>query len=178
MMNRCDSVDALMYAYCEYMRMKENRMLEKDKKCIEFSMHSMTATHKPYQENTEIAITGMAPGKSLLFAINPFDIPCDVIVVPKRYFERLQIENERLQKKIDELHDDISGRSTVIEHDKREIERLRGVLRRSNSVMLKTLEQEIDTWQKATGCNTPEEAEKKIKLLVDDINVLMRVTED
>lgn len=171
MMNRCDSVDALMYAYDVYMRMKENRMLEKDKNCIEFSMRSMVATHKPYQEDTEITIAGLAPGKSLLFAINPFDIPCEVVVVPKRDFERLQ-------KKIVDLRDDISGRSTVIEYNEREIERLRGVLRRSNSVMLKTLEQEIDTWQKATGCNTPEEAEKKIKLLVDDINVLMRVTED
>lgn len=65
-------------------------MLEKDKKCIEFSMHSMIATHKPYQEDTEITITGMAPGKSLLFAINPFDIPCDVVVIPKRDFEKLQ----------------------------------------------------------------------------------------
>lgn len=65
-------------------------MLEKDKNCIEFLMHSMMATHKPYQEDTEIAITGMAPGKSLLLSNNPFDIPCDVVVVPKKEFEKLQ----------------------------------------------------------------------------------------
>ncbi len=73
-------------------------MLEKDKNCIEFSMHSMTATHKPYQEDTEIAITGMAPGKSLLRAKNPFDIPCDVVVVPKRYFDRLQADDQHYRE--------------------------------------------------------------------------------
>lgn len=101
MTNRCDGVDALMYAYYTFMRNKEeNQMLEKDKNCIEFSMRSMMATHRPYQEDTEIAITGMAPGKSLLLANNPFDIPCDVVVVSKRYFERLQTENEQLKKKL------------------------------------------------------------------------------
>lgn len=104
MTNRCDSIDALMYAYYEFMKNKEeNQMLEKDKNCIEFSMRSMMATHKPYQEDTEIAITGMAPGKSLLLANNPFDIPCDVVVVSKRYFERLQTGNEQLRTENEEL---------------------------------------------------------------------------
>lgn len=78
-------------------------MLEKNKNCIEFSMRSMMATHKPYQEDTEIAITGMATGKSLLLANNPFDIPCDVVVVSKRYFERLQADNQQLDKENEEL---------------------------------------------------------------------------
>jgi len=85
-------------------------MLEKDKNCIEFSMHSMMATHKPYQEETEIAITGMAPGKSLLLANNPFDIPCDVVVVSKRYFERLQTDNQHyreMAKQLEESYKDL-----------------------------------------------------------------------
>ena len=99
MENRSDSVDALMYAYYEFMKNKEeNQMLEKDKNCIEFSMHSMMATHKPYQEDTEIAITGMAPGKSLLLANNLFDIPCDVIMISKRAFDRLQADNQHYRE--------------------------------------------------------------------------------
>lgn len=74
---------------------------EKNKTCIEFSMRSMMATHRPYQDDTDIAITGMAPGKSLL-ANNPFDIPCDVVVIPKRDFDRLQTENEQLKTKLQE----------------------------------------------------------------------------
>lgn len=73
-------------------------MLEKDKNCIEFSAHSMVVTHMPYQEDTEIAITGMIPGREILAANNPFDIPCDVVILPKREFERLQAENEQLKQ--------------------------------------------------------------------------------
>lgn len=103
MINKCDSVDALMYAYCEFMKIKENQMLEKDKKYIEFSMRSMMLTHRPYQKDTEIAITGMIPGRNIICENNPFDIPCDVVMIPKKEFERLQAENEQLKKKLAEF---------------------------------------------------------------------------
>ena len=101
MVNRCDSIDALRYAYYEMMRIKEeNQMLEKNKNCIEFSAHSMVLTHMPYHKDTEIAITGMIPGHKILTEPNQFDIPCDVVMVSKRYFDRLQTENEQLKKKL------------------------------------------------------------------------------
>ena len=173
-------------------------MLEKDKNCIEFSMRYMRATHKPYQEDTEIVITGMAPGKSLLWAKNPFDIPCDVVVVPKKDFDRLQTENEQLKKKL-EGFSPIPGYEDFLkalypETSESDIEKvvwvteqlccgrdLQHALRtdlenykRFSSIQAKS----IRSWKEATGCNTPEEAKKKIKLLVDDINVLMRVNDD
>ena len=78
-------------------------MLEKNENYIEFYMHSMMVAHSPYNEDTEITITGMAPGKSLLLANNPFDIPCEVVMVPKKEFEKLQTENEQLKKKLHEF---------------------------------------------------------------------------
>jgi len=130
MTNRYDSVDALMYAYCELMKIKEeNKMLEKDKGCIEFSMRSMMATHKPYQEDTEIAITGMAPGKSLLLSNNPFDIPCEVVMVSKKDFEALQTENEQLKKKL-QVPDPIPEYKELLEklHSKEDVEKFEWTL--------------------------------------------------
>lgn len=98
MINRCDSVDALMYAYYEFMKIKEeNKMLEKNKDYIEFSMWSYMATHKPGQ-CTDINITGISPEPGVLCTNNPFDIPCDVVVVPKRAFDRLQADNEHYRE--------------------------------------------------------------------------------
>lgn len=158
-------------------------MLEKDKNCIEFSMHSMMATHKPYQEDTEIAITGMAPGKSLLLANNPFDIPCDVVVVSKRYFERLQTENEQLKKKLEEFSP-VPGYEDFLKTlypgtSESDIKKLVWVTeqlccgrdlqhalqtdlenyKRFSSIQAKS----IRSWQRETGCSTPEEAEKMVK---------------
>lgn len=214
MTNRCDSVDAFMYAYCEYMRIKEeNQMLEKNIDYIEFSMHSMMATHKPYQV-AGIEITGSNPnGRDFIFGNNPFDIPCDVVVVPKKDFERLQASvvshekqdeeylnflkalfpDEDVEKlawmtrqvcepvvtrgaaqywkdKCEQLQADLEFLKETVEEHKKEVKtledenkKLKGSLRRSNSTMLKELDQEIDKWQKATGCSTPEEAEKMVK---------------
>lgn len=104
-------------------------MLEKDKNCIEFSMRSMIATHKPYQEDTEISITGMAPGKSLLSAKIPFDSPCDVVVVSKSYFEKLQTENEQLKKKL-QVPDPFAEYKELFEklHSKEDIEKFEWTL--------------------------------------------------
>lgn len=76
--------------------------MKKNKDCIEFSMYSMVTTYRPYQEDTEIAITGMVPGRDIRTASAPFDIPCEVVVVPKREFEKLQTENEELKKKLEQ----------------------------------------------------------------------------
>ena len=73
-------------------------MLEKNKNYIEFSAHFMVLTHMPYQEDTNVAITGMIPGRETLTANNPFDIPCDVVVIPKRAFERLQADNQHYRE--------------------------------------------------------------------------------
>ena len=84
MTNRCDSVDALMYAYYAFMKNKEeNQMLEKNKDYIEFLMYSMITTHKPDQ-HADITINGMIPERDFLVVNNPFDIPCDVVVISKR----------------------------------------------------------------------------------------------
>lgn len=282
MTNRCDSVDALMYAYYEMMRTKEvNQMLEKNIDYIEFSMHSMKVTHKPYQV-AGIEITGSNPnGRDFIFGNNPFDIPCDVVVVPKKDFDRLQTENNQLKKKLEEFspvpgykdflkalypetfESDIEklvwateqlccGRDlqhalrTDLENYKRvssvqakyirswkeatgcpspsaaknlidsteswhqayrdvkatnekladNIKSLKKAIGYSTPEgllsavtkevtecktlvdIINELDQEIDKWQKATKCNSPEEAEKMIEQLVDDINVLMEVTDD
>lgn len=167
-------------------------MLEKDKKCIEFSMRSMMLTHRPYQEDTEIEITGMAPGKSLLWANNPFDIPCDVVVVPKKDFERLQASNqyycemtkqfeegnEALLKRCNKLFSDleywrsITGFSAPDQVQSR-IKSLENAVRQTDRTMLSELKSNIDDWQKATGCSTPEEAEKKIKSYLYLLAILM-----
>lgn len=70
----------------------------KDKNCIKFSMHSMMATHKPYQNYTDIAITGIIPGHEIFAADNQFDIPCDVVMVSKRYFDILQADNQHYRE--------------------------------------------------------------------------------
>lgn len=78
-------------------------MLEKNIDYIEFSMHSMMVTYKPYQV-AGIEITGSNPnGRDFIFGNNPFDIPCDVVVVPKKDFDQLQTENDQLKKKLEEF---------------------------------------------------------------------------
>lgn len=72
-------------------------MLEKNKKCIEFSMRSMMLSRRPYQEDVNIEITGMISGREI-FAENPFDIPIDVVVIPKKEVERLQEYNQRYRE--------------------------------------------------------------------------------
>lgn len=157
-------------------------MLEKDKKCIEISMRSMMLTHRPYQEDTEIEITGMVPGRNIICENNPFDIPCNVVIVPKRYFERLQVENEELKKKLSEF-EPIPGYREFLTalYPWEDVEKLVWItsqlccgrdLRHAlqtdleyyksvSSVQAKS----ICCWKEATGCNTPEEAEKKIESL-------------
>lgn len=78
--------------------------LEKNKDYIEFKIHSMMITHKPYDGIAEIGITGTIPERDFLAANNPFDSPCDVIMVSKRNFERLQAANEQLKKKLEEAN--------------------------------------------------------------------------
>ena len=72
-------------------------MLEKNKDYIEFSMWSFMATHKPGQ-CTDINITGISPEYEVLGVNNPFDIPCDVVVIPKRAFERLQADDQHYRE--------------------------------------------------------------------------------
>lgn len=177
-------------------------MLEKDKKCIEFSMRSIMLTHRPYQEDTEIEITGMIPGRNIIGENNPFDIPGDVVMVSKRDFVRLQVENDRLQTVNEELKKKLEEFAPVpgyrefltalypgedieklvwmtgqlccgrdLQHALRtDLENYKSV----SSVQAKS----IRSWKEATGCDTPEEAKKKIELLVDNINVLMEVNDD
>ena len=64
-------------------------------------------------------------------------------------------ENKKLQKKIEELRDDISGRSTVIEHYKRDIEK----------------------WQKVTGCLRPEDITPGCMGFLGEVEKLAWVTE-
>jgi len=165
-------------------------MLEKDKNCIEFSMHSMMVTHnKPYQDDIEIAITGMAPGKSLLCAKNPFDIPCDVVVVSKSYFEALQTENEQLRTENEKLKKKLEEFSPVPKYSdflkalypeatEATIEKLVWTteqlccgrdLRHTLQVDLEyyralssSQAKSVYNWKEATGCSTPEEAKELI----------------
>lgn len=142
---RCDSIDD---------------MLEKDKKCIEFSMRSIIVTHKPYQEDTDIAITGMIPGREIL-ADNPFDIPCDVVMVSKRYFERLQAANEQLKKNLRLLND--------------RNRQLGDAITKERSYILE-LQKEIAAWQDATSCKVPMEAQSRIVNLLNDLgNSTLRI---
>lgn len=177
-------------------------MLEKNKNYIEFSMRSMMVTHKPYQEDTDIAITGMIPGCNVPLANNPFDIPCNVVMVSKRDFERLQTENEELKKKLEEFSPIPEYREFITAlYPREDVDKIvwatgqlccgrdmqnalqadlefYRTLYSSQSIMLKELDRCVDDWQTATGCSTPEEAKRKIKLLIDDINVLMRVSDN
>lgn len=222
-------------------------MLEKNKDYIEFLMHTMMVTYKPYQV-AGIEITGSNPdGRDLLFGNNPFDIPCDVVVIPKKDFEKLQASVASHEKQDEEYlnflkalfpGEDVEKLAwmtrqvcePVVSHGaakywKDKCEQLQADLEfhkemakthESNYKLLlektgftslaaltayicdscsnppegcktlkktieerekevKTLDARIDKWKKATKCNSPEEAEKQIELLVDDINVLMRM---
>lgn len=76
-------------------------MLEKNKDYVEFTLQTMMATHGPYQDDTEVSMTGVINGYRGLPGC--LDIPCDVVVISKRYFDRLQTENEELKKKLGEF---------------------------------------------------------------------------
>lgn len=196
MTNRCDSVDALMYAYYEFMKIKEkNQMLEKNKNCIEFSMRSMMATHKPYQEDTEIAITGMAPGKSLLLANNPFDIPCDVVVVSKSYFEKLQADvniNAELAKQWEINYNLLLkkiGFDTVEElvnylNSEAECDTLQEAISKLKDQVKYTCDEwysansSNNSWKAAAECNAPKELIEKIKGFRDEIGIYSRALQE
>ena len=94
-MNRSDSVDALMYAYYEFMRKKEeNHMLEKNKDYIEMTP-TETHTTKRGGEFLSFEIRGFADDDSL-FAVPShmsgitLDYTKPVVIVSKEKFERLQ----------------------------------------------------------------------------------------
>lgn len=65
-----------------------------------------------------------------------------------------------------------------------EIKKLKGDIqafrddKAGRNILIESLNRDISKWKTATGCNTPDQAKGMIKLLVDDINVLMRAKED
>lgn len=126
---------------------------------------------------------------------------CPSSSAAKTLLEHYLDENKKLQKKIDELRDDISEPSTVIEHYKRDVEKMvwitrhsfgcqdsdnrrlhdeakkeieslkKKALKTSNSVMQKELDQEIDKWQKATGRDAPDQAKSRIEGLENAVRL-------
>ena len=168
MVNRCDSIDALRYAYYEMMRIKEeNQMLEKNKDYVEFTLQYTSVDWARSKDCPEVCLKGYSdfffPGVPIMDVVcNEFDHK--VVVVSKRDFEKMQADvninaeiakqwestnrsnnswkaaaecnsPKELIEKLNLLRDDISGRRTVIEHYKRDIEK----------------------WQKATGCISPKD---------------------
>lgn len=86
MTNRCDSVDALMYAYYEFMRIKEeNQMLEKNKDYLEMRVSS---TDCAFTQNasTTISIKGFSYDTSFRLP----DPGESYVIISKEKFEKLQ----------------------------------------------------------------------------------------
>ena len=94
---------------------------------------------KQWEENHNLLLqkTGFDTAESLVFYLT--NARCDTLIEALANCcteaDALKTENESLRQKINELRDDISGRSTVIEHYKRDIEE----------------------WQKATGYLRPKD---------------------
>lgn len=86
MTNRCDSVDALMYAYCDFMRIKEeNQMLEKNKDYVEMRVSSTDCAFTQ-NEPTSICIDGYVY-TSYMNLPDPGEF---YILISKEKFEKLQ----------------------------------------------------------------------------------------
>ena len=95
MENRCDSVDALMYAYYAFMKNKEeNQMLEKNKDYLEMRVSS---TDCAFTQNgpAQIAVDGFVYTTYL-------DVPDPgefYILISKEKFEKLQADNEHYRER-------------------------------------------------------------------------------
>ena len=123
MENRCDSVDALMYAYYEFMRKKEeNQMLEKNKDYVEMRVFS---TDCAFTQNasTQISVDGYVytsymdlptPGELYIFiSKEKFEKLQESVVyymalsTRAQYWkdkcEQLQASNDQLKKKLNEF---------------------------------------------------------------------------
>lgn len=104
MENRCDSVDALMYAYYVFMKTKEeNQMLKKNKDYVEFILQYTSVDWARSKDCPEVCLKGYSdfsfPGIPIMDVVcNEFDHK--VVVVSKRDFDQLQTENEELKKKL------------------------------------------------------------------------------
>lgn len=68
-----------------------------------------------------------------------------------------------------EQNNDRNKLTTVIDNLKLENETMKTALRASNLAMQKELENNIDEWQKFTGCDSPQESGCKINRLCDEI---------
>lgn len=92
--NRCDSVDALMYAYYAFMKRKEeNQMLEKDKDYIEMRVSS---TDCAFTQNAATQIT--VDGYVYTTYMNIPDPGELYILISKEKFNQLQAENEHYRE--------------------------------------------------------------------------------
>ena len=96
MVNRCDSIDALRYAYYEMMRIKEeNQMLEKNKDYVEFTLQYTSVDWARSKDCPEVCLKGYSdfffPGVPIMDVVcNEFDHK--VVVVSKRDFEKMQAD--------------------------------------------------------------------------------------
>ena len=102
MENRCDSVDALMYAYYAFMKRKEeNQMLEKNKDYVEFTLQYTSVDWERRKDCPEVCLKGYSdfsfPGVPIMDVVcNEFDHK--VVVVSKRDFEQLQADNQHYRE--------------------------------------------------------------------------------
>ena len=142
MVNRCDSIDALRYAYYEMMRIKEeNQMLEKNKDYVEFTLqYTSVDWERRSKDCPEVCLKGYSdfsfPGVPIMDVVcNEFDHK--VVVVSKRDFEKMQADvniNAEIAKQWEKLWSE----------NKKCEKRIEALL------------SEIREWKNITGCSSPE----------------------
>lgn len=140
-------------------------MLEKNKDYLEFTLQTMMATHRPYQDGTDVSMTGMANGYGMSWA-GGLDIPCDVVVISKRAFDLLQAKEEACQDYRNTIEDlkkklekwQTMTRSETPENAAKWLERFEETDKRCDK-----LAREIQEWEEATGYPNPSSAKTAIE---------------
>ena len=171
MVNRCDSVDALMYAYYEMMKTKEeNQMLEKNKDYVEFRLTG-SSVHCHAGELYEINLDGLTdnpyfpayPGARILEGDDD-----EVVMMSKKSFEELEEKYNLLLKKtgFDTAESLIFYLTSAAQCDT--------LLEALASLRDRTANSSNNSWKAAAECNSPKELIEKREALEKEIGIYSR----
>ena len=195
MTNRCDSVDALMYAYYEFMRIKEeNQMLEKNKDYIEFTLQCTSVEGTRDKDYREVHFNGYSDSD---FPCVPMDVVCKefshkVVMISKSDFDRLQADvniNAELAKEWETNYNlllEKTGFNTVEElvtylYSEAECDTLHEAISKLKDQVKYTCEEwysansRNNSWKAAAECNSPKELIEKIKGFREEIEMYYRL---
>lgn len=164
---KCDTLHEAIHLMCREMDLRQKKIdellddISGRSTVIEHYKRDVTRLQEKADSKAELARQREI---NYIFLLNRtgFDTVADLV----NYLDS-EAECDTLHEAISKLHDDA----------KKEIESLKAVIRRSDSVMLNELENNIDEWQKATGCDSPMKAESKIDELETLIEEWKKATE-